>query len=82
MWFLLIPFLIAIILFMMYNDNHISMPVLLLLLIVLLIFTFHILKTHVFRTFNIDVKFRNDFGRAIGSKNIYQEQEVIDCEAE
>ena len=48
MWFLLIPFLIAIILFMMYNNNHISMPVLLLLLIVLLIFTFQILRIHMF----------------------------------
>ena len=66
----------------MYKDRHISMRVLLLLSIVLLIFTFQILKTHVFRRFNIDVKFKNDFGRAIGSKNIYQEQEVIECEAE
>ena len=66
----------------MYKDRHISMPVLLLLSIVLLIFTFQILKTHVFKTFNIDIKFKKDFGRAIGSKNIYQEQEVIDCEAE
>ena len=59
--------LIAIILFMMYNDNHISMPVLLLLLIVLLILG-QILKTHVFRTFNIDIKFKNDFGQTISDK--------------
>ena len=70
MWFLLIPFLVAIILYAMYQDKNITMPVLLLLYLILIILTVQIWKIHVLKKFNINFSVQS------------KEDALIDCEAE